>query len=793
MKNSITKFHPSALLPRSTSTIIITTLVSALAATMSGCQSRSQSTSASSAELSAAAAQASVPISEDLIAGRYTDQDYLRDGRAAQAPVAWVVSAVGETDSQRLQRATAEAARIQAAANRAAAIAAANSQLAQAESMLEVARADADFQRVAQTTRAQQVLDGVHAERASLDADRVRHHAGRHASLESWFAEADRLRTAGDAAWEIAQAEHVAMLAQITLAHAQGMAEAEQLEFAASAASQRGESEALALRARAESLRQQASAAAVELDAKIAEREAFARSAYETQQHLAATACARAEAAAQALRAQAEALSESAIEQTFRSASSHAEAQREKTRIEAQRLRDTATEQLRGLSAQLTRDRLELQSSLKDAAIVHQHTLDEIAAEERLVRLQASIRLARMAEMESDLASDTAISSTARDERANEIIRLRLEAEAIRDRALTQCETRRFDSQNWLKSTQAQAAEAETRLALVEQESAVRIKALYDNAESLLARAAVAYDQAMVSAHSNREESRARAVELRIAADAMMASAALEQQQHSDSAILQRDQAQREAASLRAQQQATLGKAEADAAELLAQAKTIGFESTFHANALRARAAAGTAALTADVAAQRQSAASYLATAQANFNEAALVANSLSELAQARATGLDAAFSARIARAEAQIRQSIADADRARAVALADVERAWAEASAAMIELAAENELRRAHASAKEQIMLAFVEQQHAHADARESATAATFQARLSSLQAQRDSAYAELFLSEQQQKLAHVNTGGEFDLADAALARIHAALRVLMEAGQGVAGVETE
>lgn len=765
--------------------IVITALVGALA----GCVSTSKVSSDRSD-------QSVSTIAGESIEGRFGTEEYLREAREAQAPVEWLTEAVAQSDAQKLQRAEAEALRARAAADRAAALAEANGLAAGAAAGLDAAAAAAAFRRAEAEHAHTVVLIDVQARRASFEAERMRLDAERSERLESWLIEADRARLEAEVAFEVAQSEHGLSLARLEQARAEHEAMMARFSHEAGEHERRLMAEAAGLRSEARAAEARARSGMETLAARMQAVEAGGESEAAQYESWAAGACEQAEARASAMLAEAVLLSPSALDAEYERNVSQARASKQMAMLEAQRLRETATEQLKSSAATLTRERLAVRAAMEDAELAHRHTLAEIEAEERLVRAQASIRLSRAAELEADAAVSAEygeVSMEAVEAKESEILDFRLEAERLRDDGLSMVRLRRVDAERWLEAQREEAAASEMRIALVERETASRIKGLFDRAESVLARADVAFEQAMVSAQSTREAQRARAIELRIEADAVLQAASIEQVQHRQQAEAVRERSEQELASLASARAVLEHETRRQVSALLARATELEVRAEHDAQIAQAEVAERGARFEAEREGELVMIEARATMARATFGEQMAVASTLEGVAQARAEAMGQEHESALRRAEGEIRAAVAEADLVRRAALAQVEKAQAEAEAAMAEFAAFDAQKRARAEASEHLALAAVEQMHAEADAREVATIAAFHARLAGLAASRERAGAEVFLAEQEEALGYSRQHATSETADAALARIHAALRVLMEAGQGVAGVETE
>lgn len=341
---------------------------------------------------------------------------------------------------------------------------------------------------------------------------------------------------------------------------------------------------------------------------------------------------------------------------------------------------------------------------------------------------------------------------------------LRLEADASERAMIATWQERSSQLESWWQQQTAQRAEQMARASAFEQQAAAKADDLLARADSSLRIAQAEMTRAQIEAESARKETLAQIATLRAEAQATLERGAAQKTDFLTQAEAIVKSGAAEVRSLQAQRDAANKRGTAKAKELLAQADALEQSQRAVVAQMRQEIASSQTILKAELARLDQAATSFAQVARATFEEATTIAETFSEKADIELAQMHAGNESdrRVAMADIAHMRNLGQAQTL--VGQAKVDRMIAQAENRRGVQEAVDMGRRATILAQSQTQDATIQAQLASADATEETVRSRFDSRVASVQAERNVAYAQKYLSTQetnarvQQALAAAN-----------------------------------
>ncbi|KAA0216941.1 MAG: hypothetical protein DYG94_02485 [Leptolyngbya sp. PLA3] len=823
------KSSPSSVASR----IIITSLVSALAGTLGACSTTTNT--ASQRSFNQTAELSSVQIAPDATVGRYDASFYSGQAREVNAPSEWVTEAVAQSSLLQLQRAKAEGARVEAAANRTASLAQADEMLAEAAALHQIAGFEAQRQRTAQDIRFNQLEEEIRAHRTLSEITQRSGQIEIGSVMSDLKGQVSMMTAEADAAWAAAQIECERLRAEHERVSAQGEAIIGQMNEQVQLVGQRADFKIASLEAQA-----QATVRRAEAEAQLLAQQARSQSSSgkDRQSELSQQAdyvLSRAKAESNRLNAEATRIESSNIEGTYRSSIAQAEQNFAWAKTRGNELRETAMHKLNSYTAQFTSARQEADYQFNSDSAAHQSAIDALAAEDRQVKATFSIALSRAQEFEFDaretfvqkeMGLDTtgrptsevrfnaeqkaealaaafravtsndpaAVDILSETEHGDEFVKavaqsdqMRSTAKSTFERDIADVASRRMQAEIAFEDAHAVYNNTKSQIASAETNATTEVEQMFAQADALLQQSERDYEQACINAAATRDQAIAQAKQLRTSASATVASAESKSAQLKSDSEAALATAQALATEFEQKKQALLASAQAESNQFLAQADLVRSDKSRCISDLNDRIAASKRLLDTELARLKAVGQQTYEIARLEHEEAMLIAGTFERIGTARVEALAAQNVLSAQNRTNALSRSESDLNTERQLVHARIDAGLAQTDATLEAFETEDSLRRARAHALEQIMLAYVEHQHATAEAEESTIVARFNSRLAQLQADRDRAYAQAYVDQQQSRTEAVTAGAPVPpaLSDATLARLEMAASNIRQAAE--------
>lgn len=813
--------------------VTITSLVATLAAGVGGC-----GTSTERAKRAAGVeSQTTASIEVDATRGRFDPSYFAGQAEQYGAPLEWAERAGSVVTAIEVQRATAEATRVRAAADHATALAEANTLLAEAVSAFEVQSAEA--RRVRESAEA-----GYAAEETRVAADEQAYEAeveakmqAARAKLDDAVSRAELLRAQADDAYAEAEAAHDRLIAEAEAHEDNTRVTIEQLRASAGSIIARAEAEAGALGVEADSRRTVGYAQANAYECEIAATGEWAQT---RQAELVREAAAvREETASQveAISAQADAIENFELDERYTTAIAAANALHEEMLEHAKVLRQSTTTDLIAAAATFTSDRRDVQSRLDADGLTYEAELARIASDIRVAEARAAMARARAQEVEHDarakfvteiaaamggdtqeemahafawaqgLADDVGSGNGSYDaasltvdtpeviDAIEALVAQMAEAEHLRraavdvlDRSKSSTIMRRSEIEVWRTESRAAAQAALEGIAQAEKERVAQLQQRLADADETESQTNIAFEQATLAAEADRTDARARLENLlrreQLTADAGESRA----ETILTKAAAVREEGSEDVTRLTRLRDAARTEVDAIAEALDAQARQVLADAGVEADEFFAMAETAEQTISAEMESRSADATRIITEGGIDRTEAYRVADGVVSMAEAAMTQTIAAIESDARKEESHLQTRLAEARAVRDAAVAAADETLARATASYASFQAEDTTRRSEAASVERTLLAFVEEQHAVSDAQDAAVFADFSARLATLQAGRDREYADAYFKEflVQAGLSETELRQYVEAADVALSRLREASR-----SQGTARTE--
>lgn len=826
---------------RVASRIVITTLVSALAGALGACSTTVNT--AAQKSFNQTAALASTQIAPNVTAGRYDSGFYSGQAREVNAPREWVNEAVAQSALLKLQRAQAEGARVEAAANRTTSLAQADEMLAEAAALHQIAGFEAQRQRTAQSIRFNQLEEEIRAHQTLSEISQRSGQIEIGSVMSDLKGQVSMMTAEADAAWAAAQIECERLHAEHERVSAQGRAIIGQMNEQVQLVGQRADHRITSLEEQSQATLRRAQAEAQLLSQQARSHLSAGKDRQTDLSKQAEYVVSQATVESNRLNAEATRIESSNIEGTYRSSIAQATQNHDWAKTRGNELRETAMQKLNSYTAQFTSARQQADYQFTSDSAAHQRAVDALAAEDRQVKATYSIALSRAQEFEFDARQtfvQTEISRdrtgrpssevrfnaeqkadalaaafravTGNDPAAVDILsetehgdafvsavarsdQMRASAKSTFERSIADVASRRTQAEIAFEDAHAVYRNTKAQIASSEMNATTEVEQMFAQADALLKQSERDFEQACINAASTRDQAIAHAQQLRTSAVATVADAASKSAQLKSDSEAAFATAQALATEFEQKKQAVLAAAQAQSNQFLAQADLVRSEKSRCISDLNDRIAASKGLLDAELARLETVARQTFEVARLEHEEAMLIASTFERIGTARVEALAAQNVLSAQNRSNALARTQTDLNTERSLVQARIDSGLAQADTTLDAFETEDSLRRARAHALEQIMLAYVEHQHATAEAEESTIVARFNSRLAQLQADRDRAYAQAYVDRQRTQTELLTAGAPVPpaLSDATLARLEmAALNIRQAAAEARSILET-
>lgn len=341
-------------------------------------------------------------------------------------------------------------------------------------------------------------------------------------------------------------------------------------------------------------------------------------------------------------------------------------------------------------------------------------------------------------------------------------------------------ETAQFNA--WLEQSSAKHESWHARIDAFGRQADAEIAALLSKAESVVVSAEAAREKAFVVAESDKQSTMARIGGLQAKAMATEKKNLARVEQLFAQADTTARNGDSEVRTLEIRRDSTLRRGTARSRSLLVEANSL--EQSQGAVVARMHGEIDSAGriLSSELARLGQSAETFYAVAEADYEEQKVLADTFERISVANATELAASHVSARKQAMADVEYLHRMADANEISAGAEVDRMVAEANADLSMREAADLAYRAEIESRERIALAAAGEQRAIADAQEQVVRSRFDSRIASTIASRDKAYADVYLDnyrdEARTRQAFADAARYEELASAALDRLNAAAR---------------
>ncbi len=359
-----------------------------------------------------------------------------------------------------------------------------------------------------------------------------------------------------------------------------------------------------------------------------------------------------------------------------------------------------------------------------------------------------------------------------------EATRLRAQADAKEQSVLATFQERTQKLNAWRNQQESRHEQMMAEIGAFEQQAAVRAAAIREKAEKTLRLAQAEHDSATAEATAFRMDTQAKITTLRAEAQRIFEHNTAEATRLFAQAEAVDAGGAAEVRALTAQRDATQRRGAAEARSLFAEADAIENSQRALVAQMRQEVNSAQRILASELARLDQTANSFIQIAQATFDEAATISDTFAEktrIASDRMT-IDNEVVRKMAQAEVSHQRNIVNAHELSGQA--EVERRIAQATAGREIAESEDLARRASVYAQSQVVEAATRVQLATADAKDENIRSIFDSRVASVQADRDRAFAENFLSTAQRNArlakAQAAAAAYRDISNAAIAMLN-------------------
>ncbi len=356
--------------------------------------------------------------------------------------------------------------------------------------------------------------------------------------------------------------------------------------------------------------------------------------------------------------------------------------------------------------------------------------------------------------------------------------KIRRDADSARLKAVAARDAEMAKFQDWWNGKQSEFNTAIASANAFQQKSDAEVSRLITRADSMIAAAETELARALVEAESGRTEVLATIETLRGNASTLDKKRAAQVKQLFAQADATARIGESKVASLKVQRDAVARRGEAKSAQLLAEASSLEQSQRAVVAQMNEEINGARKILDAELARLDQATKSYVAIAEANYNEGIAMADAFERISIANTSELTARHIASRQQADADIAymQRVAQAGQLKRDAA--VTRLYAEADKELAFRQAQDIAARGSINADHAIALAGAEREFAVADARDAGVRSRFDHRVAMTQSDRNRAYAELYASSQDQiartEIAQAQAQTYSELSLAALERLN-------------------
>lgn len=354
---------------------------------------------------------------------------------------------------------------------------------------------------------------------------------------------------------------------------------------------------------------------------------------------------------------------------------------------------------------------------------------------------------------------------------------LRQEANANRLDAIAHRDSEMGKFNNWWSAKQADFHATIASIQSFEHKSNADVARMLTKSESLIATAETERTRSLVDAESSRTEVLATIETLRGNSTTLSKKKEAQVKQLLAQAEASKRIGDSKIASLSVQRDAASRRGEAKSAQLLAEASSLEQSQRAIVAQMHNEIDAGRQILDAELARLDQATSSFMAIAQANFNEGIAMADAFERIAVANTGELTARHIASRKQSDADIEYLQHLASAGELMRDAEVTRMFAQADESLGLQKAHDIATRGQIDADQQVALASATREFTVADARETGVRARFDHRVAMTQSDRNRAYADMYAQSQEQlartEMASAQAATYSDLSLAALQRL--------------------
>jgi hypothetical protein len=356
--------------------------------------------------------------------------------------------------------------------------------------------------------------------------------------------------------------------------------------------------------------------------------------------------------------------------------------------------------------------------------------------------------------------------------------KLRQDADANRMDAMGHRDSEMGKFNNWWSAKQADFHATMASIESFQLKSNADVSRMLTKSESLVATAETERTRSLVDAESSRTEVLASIETLRGNSSTLSKKKDAQVKQLLAQAEATKRIGESKVASLSVQRDAAQRRGEAKSAQLLAEASSLEQSQRAIVAQMNKEIDASRQILGAELARLNQATSSFIAIAEANFNEGIAMADAFERIAVANTTELTARHIASRKQTEADLEYLQHLASAGELMRDAEVTRMFAQADEALGLKKAQDIASRGEIEAEQQIALASATREFTVADARETGVRARFDHRVAMTEADRNRAYAEMYAQSQEQfartEMAAAQAATYSELSMAALQRLN-------------------
>lgn len=360
--------------------------------------------------------------------------------------------------------------------------------------------------------------------------------------------------------------------------------------------------------------------------------------------------------------------------------------------------------------------------------------------------------------------------------------KFRVQADANEAKAIASHDAETASFNAWLEQAGADHEAWHARIGAFGRQGDAEISTILSKAESVVAEAEAVRERAFVFAESDKMSTMARVASLNAKASALEKKNLARVEQLFAQADTTARNGDSEVRTLEIRRDSTLRRGNARSRSLLVEADSLEQSQRAVVAQMNGEIDAARRILSSELARLDQGAETFLAVAEADYEENKVLAQTFERISIANTTELTAAHLTANKQAQADVEYLARIADANEISAGAEVDRMVADASAKLSIQEANDIAYRAGIEAQERIARAAAGEQIAVANAEEQVVRSQFDSRIAATVASRDNAYADLYLDtfrdQARSRQAFADAARYEELAGAALDRLNAAAR---------------